>query len=37
VLAGAIMLTIVAVGADVLLLGVQSLINRGRTAVVAVS
>jgi osmoprotectant transport system permease protein len=37
ILAGAIMLTVVAVGADLLLLGVQSMINRGRTAVIAAS
>ena len=37
ILAGAIMITIVAVGADLLLLGVQSLINRGRTPVIAAS
>lgn len=37
ILAGAIMLTILALGADALLLGVQMLINRGRTTVVAAS
>jgi len=37
ILAGAIMLTIVALGADLLLLGVQSFINRGRAGVVAVN
>jgi osmoprotectant transport system permease protein len=37
ILAGAIMLTIVAVGADLLLLGVQSFINRGRPVVIAAS
>lgn len=37
VLAGAIMLTVVAVGADLLLLGVQSLINRGHAVVLAAS
>lgn len=35
ILAGAIMLTLLALGADLLLLGVQSLINRGRVSVVA--
>jgi osmoprotectant transport system permease protein len=37
ILAGAILLTVVALGADLVLLGVQSLINRGRTAVIGVS
>jgi osmoprotectant transport system permease protein len=37
ILAGAISIAIVAVGADLLLLGVQSWINRGRAAVIAAS
>ncbi len=36
-LAGAILITAIAVGADLLLLGVQSFINRGHTAVIAAS
>lgn len=37
VLAGAIMLTVLAVGADLLLLGLQSLLNRGHVAALAAS
>lgn len=37
ILAGAIMLTILALGTDLLLLGVQNLINRGGVAVIAAS
>jgi len=37
ILAGAIVLTILALGTDLLLLGVQNLINRGGVAVIAAS